>query len=41
MVLVLGMFANYEFYLNVDSVIVSAVPHNQLSSPADLEDNSQ
>ena len=41
MVLVLGMFANYEFYLNVDSVIVSAVQQNQLSSPADLEDNSQ
>ena len=40
MVLVLGIFANNEFYLNVDSVIVSAVRHNQLSSPADLGDNS-
>ena len=42
MVLVLGMFAKYEFYLNENSVIVRrAVQHNQLSSPADLRDNSQ
>ena len=41
MVLVLGMFANYEFYLNEDLMIASAVQHNQLSSPADLGHNSQ